>query len=250
MWQWKDQLSIILTGFNSAIATKLYEWLTTTHKIPFAVALIASSLIAVLSQWIMGIALFELPLNFEYTRILLDPISKIEGFWLQEILDKEVKSHWSYMRIEYISKGRYRIYGSSFQDLTFKPRAYFDAITDDINLVGNEKSVKLYYSYTAKYVDPPKDILGSGILNFYSDGSSIFHRGGGHIFDKNKASFWRKNMDEISERTIVLTRITKQEIFDRFRKYDSLTNDDIRNLVINKSGAILRSREEESEKNA
>lgn len=58
-----------------------------------------------------------------------------------------------YMRIEYIAQGKYRIYGSSFQDLTFKQRAYFNAITDDINLVGNEKSVRLYYSYTARYVN-------------------------------------------------------------------------------------------------
>ncbi|MEH1847002.1 MAG: hypothetical protein V7L25_18950 [Nostoc sp.] len=54
---------------------------------------------------------------------------------------------------------------------------YFNAITDDINLVGNEKSVRLYYSYTARYVNSAKDILGSGCLNFYADGSSTFHRG-------------------------------------------------------------------------
>lgn len=45
--------------------------------------------------------------------------------------------------------------------------------------------------------------------------------------------------------TILLRRITKQEIFDMFGKYDSLTNDDIRNLVMKNSEAILRSRESE-----
>jgi len=232
---WKSRLSIFFAGFNGAIAAKLYEWLYSEVDVPFAIALIVSALTAAFAQSVMEFLCFEAPLSFEYTRRLFDPISRVEGYRLEQVCTNEGTCHYSYACIAYDGKGKYKYYGLSFEYPSYELRANFGAGADEMHLVGDSSTVKMYYSFRAKLYkvgkDQSHDSTGNGVLDFYSDGSRGFNRGEGYFID---------NTGKISEMELILTRITKEDALKFVQKEHSFTTEEIQKLVEEKVKELSR----------
>jgi len=208
---WKKRLSAFFAGLNAVIAIELSKWLISPNiNVPASIALISSALIAAIAQRIIEFLAFEAPLSFQATRGLVDPISRIEGDWLEKICKTEDNScHFSYAHIEYIvDEQKYRYYGESYTP-DFQLLAIYEA--DQLYLVGDKSKVRMHYSFEAKLhkmpiVETESDtVTGYGVLSFYSDGSKTFNRGGGYFIDNSGVT--------VRERRVTMKRIKTKKPF-------------------------------------
>jgi hypothetical protein len=247
---WKSRLSIFFTGCNGCIAAKLYEWIISPPRnVPFVIAMIVSAITAAFSQSILEFLFFEAPLSFKVTRQLIDPLSRVEGYWLEQICQGE-ECHYSYARIEYAGKGKYKYYGLSYETSSSMSeishikdsqlRANFNSGGDEVHLVGDSSTARMYYSFRAKLYQPKEnqshDVTGYGAIDFYSDGTQEFNRGEGYFID---------NSSEITEMELILTRITEKDIREFVpdpsnSKY--LSNEEIKIVVLKKINQLYDKR--------
>lgn len=230
----EKNFSAFFAGLNAAIAIELSKELIENQQIDSVIAVLVSALIAAISQRFMEIVFLELPFQIKYTRRLIDPVSRVEGYWLEEICAADGSCHFSYACIQYSKPGKYKYSGSSFLSPTFELKANFQAEEDQIQIGGDQNEVKMRYYFTAQLYPSPKppdglNVRGFGILTFHSDGSPEFNRGHGFFIDDSGVSVneLRLKLDRIPEN--IVREITGK--YHPYTKHHSFTNEEIKRLV-------------------
>lgn len=216
----KDRISIICAALAATIAVQIDKYLI-VQKIDPLISLIVSVTVATLIQWLLIILIVEIPLRSRTIRHLLNPISRIEGYWFESI--NSFENPFSYGCVEYNQDTKeYLYYGSNFNrnlDL------YASFRSTNVQVIKELNTIHFHFQATKHRVANSGDSLtGYGNITFLSDRRNTFNRAEGRFFDDYG--------DNIQSRRLLMTRIPDKIIAKILKSKNNIENyEDIKMII-------------------
>lgn len=190
----KTVIATICIVIASTLAVRLNNYLVSLG-VDSTLALLISVAVSTITHKLLEFTLLSLPLRYRWLRHRLDPVSRIEGYWYEEVDIPE--NPYSYACIEYdVESGTYNYYGLNY-DKTFNLNALFRSTSVEVESKSNVLNFR--FQANVKKKDQTK-LSGYGRLNFYKDGTENFIRGDGSFIDVDVGR-------QPKERNLLLIRI-------------------------------------------
>ena len=195
----KALLNVVAVVIATGVALKARTWLVNAQMQPMlatGVSLACAAFIHQLLQFLLTKAPKVIPLF----RWIIDPITRIEGFWFEEVDAEE--NPFSYACLEYNpATSEFRYYGSNYTP-DFRLNATFES-----TWIASERALNgCRFNFKADVFGSGKTenrISGYGHLWFRSDRKIWFSRGEGSFIDTGSL---------LKERRLVLIRMRKSFI--------------------------------------